>query len=410
MEKLLNLTLGQELAAGSYSTVYEASRGGENCAVRVLSEDRVPDDPDRRDALVQALQGLAEVNHPSVVRVLDADENDGRLFLAMELMGSPTLAHVLRENGRMDEKQAVLFVRQAAQALDKAREVGYFHGNLHAGNVFVLSPEKIKISDFAVRRLAEDPEVAAPSGGLKDVRERLGEDFTGLAVLLMQMLGASPPERENGEAVDAYGERLLRGPFEELSDPSLGVSPRTREIVQRLLTPGSFDSPGELVVELASAMLLHRPGAGAAEPAERAAGGKSTVQVSEEDDSEAWEAAPAEDVMALSATDDPREAPMTPFFIWENSHAGRFFVVQENERVSIGRDPDAADVVLRDPSISRCHCHVAKQDGVITLEDPGSTNGTFVNEERVQRAEVHPGDTVRVGGTRFYMSVTARER
>ena len=68
----------------------------------------------------------------------------------------------------------------------------------------------------------------------------------------------------------------------------------------------------------------------------------------------------------------------------------------------LGRD-DAADIVLDDPGISRRHSEVrVTNDGphlVASIRDLGSTNGTFVNSERVSSQRLSDGDRITVGRT-----------
>ena len=68
----------------------------------------------------------------------------------------------------------------------------------------------------------------------------------------------------------------------------------------------------------------------------------------------------------------------------------------------LGRD-DAADIILDDPGISRRHSELrVTTDGphvVTTIRDLGSTNGTFVNGERITSEHLDDGDRVTVGRT-----------
>ena len=57
-----------------------------------------------------------------------------------------------------------------------------------------------------------------------------------------------------------------------------------------------------------------------------------------------------------------------------------------------------ADFVLDVPLVSRFHCRfTASHEGGLLLEDLGSTNGTFVNDKRVERVTLTQGDRIRVG-------------
>ncbi len=175
MEELGRFALRREIGTGAHSTVYEADDGGERCALRVFNEDAVPQEPAEREALVEALKGLTRLEHPCIVRMQEAGDVDGRIYAAMELMGCPTLAEKLQEEGPLEEKQVALFVRQAAQALDKARDMGYSHGDLHPANVFVVSAEKVKLSDFAVKDIIGDHEALKDLDGAGEIGRGPGD-------------------------------------------------------------------------------------------------------------------------------------------------------------------------------------------------------------------------------------------
>jgi len=72
------------------------------------------------------------------------------------------------------------------------------------------------------------------------------------------------------------------------------------------------------------------------------------------------------------------------------------------EETLIGRNP-TTDITLLDESISREHAIVAwdADDGVFTIEDLQSTNGTRVNGKRVRSSPLEDGDEIQVGHTRF---------
>jgi FHA domain len=66
----------------------------------------------------------------------------------------------------------------------------------------------------------------------------------------------------------------------------------------------------------------------------------------------------------------------------------------------LGREDGSADLVIPDPGVSRRHARVLTENGALILEDVGSSNGTYVNGERITGAvELAPGDEIRIGAT-----------
>lgn len=75
---------------------------------------------------------------------------------------------------------------------------------------------------------------------------------------------------------------------------------------------------------------------------------------------------------------------------------GRRFMLDAPE-IIIGRAPDAG-IVIADDSVSREHAKIISAGKVVAIEDIGSSNGTFIHDDRVQsRTALHDGDIVRLG-------------
>ncbi|MFE9434000.1 FHA domain-containing protein [Streptomyces sp. NPDC006640] len=75
-------------------------------------------------------------------------------------------------------------------------------------------------------------------------------------------------------------------------------------------------------------------------------------------------------------------------------------VVLGEAPVTFGRKSDN-DVIIVSVSASRFHAEIVADHGTYVLHDRGSRNGTFVNEQRVERHELQPGDTIRIGDETF---------
>jgi hypothetical protein len=71
------------------------------------------------------------------------------------------------------------------------------------------------------------------------------------------------------------------------------------------------------------------------------------------------------------------------------------------EGAILGRG-EGAEIRLEDPFASSRHAQLTVQGGVVVIEDLGSTNGTYLNEELLGGPQpLHPGDRVRIGDSEF---------
>ena len=72
----------------------------------------------------------------------------------------------------------------------------------------------------------------------------------------------------------------------------------------------------------------------------------------------------------------------------------KFFL--DTDKTVIGRHPDS-DIFLDDITVSRRHAEIRREASGFTLHDVGSLNGTYINRERVESADLRTGDEVQVG-------------
>ena len=82
--------------------------------------------------------------------------------------------------------------------------------------------------------------------------------------------------------------------------------------------------------------------------------------------------------------------------VQQGPRAGQSFDL-DKPLITIGREA-GSDIVLEDPQVSRHHARLTLQAGGYVIEDLGSTNGTFINEQRLAGAQpINPGDKLRLG-------------
>jgi hypothetical protein len=79
-------------------------------------------------------------------------------------------------------------------------------------------------------------------------------------------------------------------------------------------------------------------------------------------------------------------------------HQGSEYVLDDPVEISVGRSSDS-DLILVEGMVSRHHARIRMETGVLTVEDFGSTNGTYVNGEKIRARRLNEGDRVLIGTT-----------
>jgi len=95
-------------------------------------------------------------------------------------------------------------------------------------------------------------------------------------------------------------------------------------------------------------------------------------------------------------TEKPGEARRLALKFISGKYQGGEFPLNEGQDVVVGRSSEL-DMVLVEEMVSRKHAVFRLENGVLTVQDLGSTNGTFVNGERIDKAALREGDRVLVG-------------
>ncbi len=70
------------------------------------------------------------------------------------------------------------------------------------------------------------------------------------------------------------------------------------------------------------------------------------------------------------------------------------------EKITVGRKPKC-DIFLDDVTVSRKHANFVREEGGYVVRDAGSLNGTYINRERVDSAQLKTGDSVQIGKYRM---------
>jgi len=184
------------LADGGMATVYVAldQRLDREVALKVMRPDLAKDEAFvsrfRREA-----RSAAKLSHPNVVAVYDQGEDDGEVFLAMELVNGLTLRQVMQAEGPMTPRAALDVIDPVLQALGAAHSAGLIHRDVKPENVILRDDGMVKVADFGLARA-----MAA------------GTANTQTGVLLGTVAYLSPEQVERGIAdarSDVYAAGLL---------------------------------------------------------------------------------------------------------------------------------------------------------------------------------------------------------
>jgi serine/threonine protein kinase len=228
-------------------------------------------DPSFTQMFMHEARIVARLSHPHIVALHDVGQDDGELYLAMELVEGPTLSRVLkvaRQKQRLVLPEAAIEVAvQLADALAYAHQqknadgsdLELIHRDVSPQNVLLTREGHVKLTDFGIARSA-DRQAHTATGIIKGKLAYMAPeqirgseydqrvDLYALGVLLFEMLtGARPFEGDSDEQVLYH---ILEGRLQH--EDRLLYAPRPlAELVRRLLAPDAAARP-------ATAAELHR--------------------------------------------------------------------------------------------------------------------------------------------------------
>ena len=160
MEQIGRYEIASELGRGAMGIVYRARdpRIGREVAIKTIKPADQADSgeiEDLRERLFREAQSAGRLSHPGIVTIFDVDEQDGLVYIAMELVEGQTLDRcaAAAAGGARSLDFAVDLLLQAGAALDYAHRRGIVHRDVKPSNI-MISPDGVKIMDFGVARIA----------------------------------------------------------------------------------------------------------------------------------------------------------------------------------------------------------------------------------------------------------------
>jgi len=121
-------------------------------ALKVISTDVEVTD-ELRARFFREAQACARLSHPNIVTVFDMGEDDGRLFIVMELLEGQELRRVIADRTPMALEDKISIMVQVCDGLHYAHKMGVVHRDVKPGNILLLRSGQVKILDFGIARL-----------------------------------------------------------------------------------------------------------------------------------------------------------------------------------------------------------------------------------------------------------------
>jgi serine/threonine protein kinase/tetratricopeptide (TPR) repeat protein len=270
----------RKLGQGGMGVVYAAhdERLDRALAIKVIQGLR--DDETARKRFWREAKSAASVNHPNICQLYEVGEEEGGLFIAMELLDGEPLSDRLR-GGALLVAEAVPAALGVLSALGALHSKGIVHRDLKPSNVF-LTPHGVKLLDFGLARPADSTitasatsltELTQPGTLVGTPRYMAPEQVTGqevtfrtdlfaLGALLFEML-AGQPAFAGKTVVEVLYATLHEQP------PALSGSPAvaaTDRVLRRALAKEPrerYPSAEAMAADLRAAMLAEGTGSGA---------------------------------------------------------------------------------------------------------------------------------------------------
>jgi len=233
--------LRRQLAVGPAARVYQAQdlELGRPVALKVLGPD-LARDPEIVDRFRQAASTAASVHDPRIVTIYDWGEDNGAVYVAMELVDGQSLAETLAESQRLSIDRTVAIGIGVAEALDAAHRAGLVHGSLTPRDVLLARDGTVKVTDFGtatagLASLGDQTATAlyqAPEqlqGSVPNARS----DLYSLGTILYVAATGSPPFA--GADAVAITQRKMTERVVPPSASVVGIPPGFDAVVERLL-------------------------------------------------------------------------------------------------------------------------------------------------------------------------------
>jgi hypothetical protein len=169
-----------------------------------LTSARSANRDELRARVLREARAAARIDHPSCVQVYDVVDQDEHVHLVMELVEASTLKEEVLRHGPLDPRAAARMGLELLGALSAAHAAGIVHRDVKPNNVLVLDDGRVKLADFGIASVKDDPNLTSTGMVLgtptymspeaaRGERAEAPADLWGLGALLYFAVEGVPP-------------------------------------------------------------------------------------------------------------------------------------------------------------------------------------------------------------------------
>jgi serine/threonine-protein kinase len=268
----------EELAGrGGMGIVYRATQLslGRPVALKLIASD-LAEDPGFRERFKRESHLAAAIDHPNVIPVFEAGEEDGQLFITMRYVEGIDLRTMIVREGCVDPTRAANIVRQVAGGLDAAHARGLVHRDVKPANILIThdGEDHVYLTDFGLTKQISS------AGGLTKTGQFVGTldyvspeqiegrpidaraDVYALGCVLFHAVTGAVPYARDSEVAKMWAH--MNDPPPVATEVRADVPAELDGVIQRAMAKNPeerFPSAGDLGAAAAAAVEGRTPGA-----------------------------------------------------------------------------------------------------------------------------------------------------
>jgi serine/threonine-protein kinase len=261
--------LEEKIGSGGMSSVYRAFDPTLErwVAIKLMHRD-ISHDPDQLERFRREARAVARLNHPHIVTVIDAGEDDGAPYIVFEYVEGETLKERIRRLGRLPVSEAVAYAIEIGRALECAHVNRLVHRDVKPQNVLIDPDGRAKVTDFGIARSLEAQGLTATGRvlGTTDYvspEQALGHQVTGqsdiysLGIVLYEMLTGETPYKADTQVAVAM--KHVRDPLPDVQRRRPEISASLARVVERATskeTENRYQDVGTMVHDLEEVLAI----------------------------------------------------------------------------------------------------------------------------------------------------------